>query len=88
MVATWETAAHYHQLHALALIVIGGLATARGKEWAARLILAGVVVFSGSLYLYVLTSVRTFAIITPLGGVAMIAGWIALAITYSRKELT
>lgn len=86
MVATWETAAHYHQLHALALIVIGGLTAARGKEWAARLILAGIVVFSGSLYLYVLTSAKAFAIITPLGGVAMIAGWIALAITYSRKD--
>lgn len=86
MVATWETAAHYHQLHALALIVIGALPSVRGKEWAARLFFGGVLVFSGSLYVYVLTSMKAFAIITPLGGLAMIAGWVALAVAFGRRE--
>ena len=78
----FETAARYQMYHALALLGVawaftrwpGGAATAAG--W---LFLAGTVVFSGSLYLLVLTGQRWLGAVTPLGGVALLAGWLALA---------
>jgi uncharacterized membrane protein YgdD (TMEM256/DUF423 family) len=78
----WETAARYHLVHALALVGVGALGasvpTAR-IDWAGRLLSFGVLVFSGSLYLLVGTGTRWLGAITPIGGVALIAGWLALA---------
>ncbi|RYG36707.1 DUF423 domain-containing protein [bacterium] len=85
LIPTWETAAHYHQYHALALIVIGLLPAAKGKNLAANLLLAGLLVFAISLYVYVLSGVRILGAITPLGGAMMIAGWIVLAVSYGKK---
>lgn len=65
--------------HALAI----GLATLAGHCYAATLartlFLAGIILFSGSLYLLALTDMRTFGLVTPFGGVAFLAGWAALA---------
>lgn len=73
----WDRAALYHFLHALALL---GLATLRplplGPWW---LLLAGVALFSGSLYLLAFTGVRWLGAVTPLGGVCFLAGWLWLA---------
>ncbi|MDP9348894.1 MAG: DUF423 domain-containing protein [Gemmatimonadota bacterium] len=82
LLAVFETGARYHMYHALAL-----LAAAWGVErWAgsaAQLagwcFVAGIVVFSGSLYLLALTGVRWLGAITPLGGAAFLVGWGALA---------
>jgi uncharacterized membrane protein YgdD (TMEM256/DUF423 family) len=82
LLAVFETAARYHLIHALALVAVawaaerypGACATAAG--W---LFLAGIVLFSGSLYALVLTGLRGLGAITPLGGLAFIAGWILLA---------
>jgi len=83
----WETAARYQVLHALALLATawaserwpGGASTAAG--W---LFLLGIVVFSGSLYTLVLSGVRVLGAVTPLGGLCLIAGWLALALAAWR----
>jgi uncharacterized membrane protein YgdD (TMEM256/DUF423 family) len=80
--ATFETAARYQMYHALALIAVGLLAErgiTRGSM-AGWLFLAGIVLFSGSLYLLTLSGLRWMGAVTPVGGVAFIAGWVALAL--------
>jgi uncharacterized membrane protein YgdD (TMEM256/DUF423 family) len=87
-IATFETAARYEMVHALALLLVGRMAVGRPSrwlEWAGRLFLVGTVLFSGSLYLLVLTETPWLGAITPLGGVAFIAGWLALAFSVSRE---
>lgn len=80
--AIFETAVRYHLIHAVALLAVawamdrwpGGAASV-----AAALILGGVLIFSGSLYLLVLTGPRWLGAITPVGGVLLIGGWVVLA---------
>lgn len=82
LLAVYETGARYHMYHALALLATawavehwgGGAAAVAG--WA---FVAGIVVFSGSLYLLALTGTRWLGAITPIGGAAFLAGWAALA---------
>ena len=80
LLAVFETGARYQMYHSLALLAAawaaerwGGTAVAAG--W---LFTAGIVVFSGSLYLLALSGVRWLGAVTPLGGVALLAGWVAL----------
>lgn len=74
----WQTAAHYQLTHAVALGVVwavsreGASAATRISTWGFTL---GVLLFSGSLYVMTLTNVRKLGAITPLGGLAMLAGW-------------
>ena len=79
---TFETGVRYQMYHALALLFVGWLA-AQWPIWqmqaAGYLFTAGIVIFSGSLYLLVLTDTRWLGAITPLGGVAFILGWLLLA---------
>ena len=83
--AVFEIGARYQMYHALAIVLCaalaGGLAGARTAGW---LFQAGIVVFSGSLYALALTDVKVLGAITPLGGLAFIAGWIWLAISALR----
>ena len=83
MAAVWQTAVLYHGWHALALLAAGLLLAqqpdARAVGAAAHLFAAGIVLFSGSLYAYALTGTRAFAMITPAGGIAFLAGWAAFA---------
>jgi uncharacterized membrane protein YgdD (TMEM256/DUF423 family) len=82
MLAVWETAARYQLYHALALLAVA-LAAARwpaaGWSTAGWLFTAGIVIFSGSLYLLALTGVRWLGAVTPIGGLCFLAGWAALA---------
>jgi uncharacterized membrane protein YgdD (TMEM256/DUF423 family) len=83
----WETAARYHLLHTLALALVGYLCargTAATAALAGYLFLAGIVVFSGSLYALALTGVRGLGAITPLGGLCLLAGWVCVVIA-ARK---
>jgi uncharacterized membrane protein YgdD (TMEM256/DUF423 family) len=80
--ATFETGVRYQMYHALALVGLGALGDWRWNAWLARagwLFLGGIAVFSGSLYLLVLTGQRWLGAVTPLGGVAFLAGWLAFA---------
>lgn len=72
----WETAVFYHVAHAIAC-----LWAARESPLAGRLWFAGVVVFSGSLYVLALTGVRWLGAITPLGGLLLLAGWAVVLFT-------
>lgn len=73
LLEVWDTGARYHLVHAVVLLV---LASRGGPVWAERLLLAGIVLFSGSLYLMTLTGARWLGAITPLGGVCFILGWL------------
>lgn len=75
----WNTGARYHLVHAAALL---GVAAHPGRPNAAGVsFLIGILLFSGSLYLMTLTGITKLGMITPLGGVAFIVGWILLAFT-------
>ena len=79
---TFKTGAFYHLVHAVALCVSSlAVAGERGASSAKICFLAGIVLFSGSLYALALTGVRELGAITPLGGIAFIAGWGFLAWT-------
>jgi uncharacterized membrane protein YgdD (TMEM256/DUF423 family) len=83
LLATFETGVRYHVYHALALLAVGLWLAQSGKGGlvaaAGWLFLAGIILFSGSLYLLALTGTRWLGAVTPLGGVAFIAGWLCLA---------
>jgi uncharacterized membrane protein YgdD (TMEM256/DUF423 family) len=87
MLSVFETGARYQMYHALGLLA-AGWAVSRTSGAAAVsagwLFAAGTVLFSGSLYALALTGVRALGAVTPLGGVAFIAGWIALAVAALR----
>jgi uncharacterized membrane protein YgdD (TMEM256/DUF423 family) len=75
---TWQTGARYHLVHALALCTLGVLPSPpRVVGW---LFCAGILLFAGSLYALVLLDLGVLGAVTPLGGLAFIAGWITLAI--------
>ena len=79
----FETAVQYHFYHTFALLVVGVIALNQPQTVLLKssgwLFVVGVLVFSGSLYLLSLTGVRWLGAITPLGGLALIAGWGCLA---------
>ncbi|WP_299538478.1 DUF423 domain-containing protein [uncultured Herbaspirillum sp.] len=82
MLAIWHTAVTYQVMHALGMIAVALLMprmAGTALTWAGRLMLAGIVVFSGSLYLLALTGTRILGAITPLGGVAFLAAWLLVA---------
>jgi len=88
-VDTYDLAVRYQFFHALALLIIGLLTEKFGVptfRWASLLILGGVTIFSGSLYLFALTNVTTFVMITPLGGVLMLFGWGSLTYSLISKK--
>lgn len=85
---TFETAARYQMYHGLALVAAAWVA----ERWPGRLpgiaawcFIAGILLFSGSLYALVLSGVRVLGAITPLGGVAFLAGWACLALATRRE---
>jgi uncharacterized membrane protein YgdD (TMEM256/DUF423 family) len=85
----YGTAVDYHFYNALGLLGIGAVARSLDApllDWAAALILAGVVLFSGSLYGIAFGAPRALGMITPIGGLAMIAGWIVFAIAAARND--
>jgi uncharacterized membrane protein YgdD (TMEM256/DUF423 family) len=74
----WHTAVQYQMWHALALVALSFLPIRR-RVILAILLAGGATLFSGSLYLMALTGWRWLGAVTPLGGLAMIAGWLLLA---------
>lgn len=86
--ATFEVAVRYQMYHALALLfvalVVGRTAESGMATWAGWSFAVGTLIFSGSLYLLVLTGPRSLGAITPIGGVALLAGWALLALHFLR----
>ena len=87
LLAVFETGARYQMYHALGMVAVAWAVTRWPGPWPARagwLFLAGTVLFSGSLYALALTGIRWLGAITPLGGLAFLAGWLCLAFAASR----
>lgn len=84
MLVVWQTSVQYHLVHALGLLLVGILCSllpepslVRVAGWA---LLVGIVLFSGSLYAMVLSGIKPLGIITPLGGIAFLIGWLVLIV--------
>ena len=86
--AIYQTAVQYHMWHALGLVGVGLLCNVLpGSTWlraSGWLLALGIVLFSGSLYLLAVTGMRWLGAVTPLGGSALILGWLAMAIALLR----
>ncbi|WP_395753213.1 DUF423 domain-containing protein [Prosthecobacter sp.] len=85
-IATWETAVQYHLPHAVVLLLLALFAGERpAMVWAWRLVFAGILIFSGSLYVLALTGIKWLGAITPIGGLSLMMGWLLLAIDAKKK---
>ena len=83
--ASWSTASQYHLLHSIVLMALALYAMQSGREirLPGSLFVAGTTLFSGSIYLLLLTDQKWLGPVTPLGGLLLIAGWLSL-ITLAR----
>jgi uncharacterized membrane protein YgdD (TMEM256/DUF423 family) len=84
MLAVWQTAVQYHFWHALGVVAIGivvatSLPGSTALKWAGWLMLAGLVLFSGSLYVLAFTGARWLGAVAPFGGAAWIVAWVLFA---------
>ena len=89
LMETFQTAVQYQLIHALALLLVsltmGWLGQSLSFEISAYAFIAGIILFSGSLYGLVLTEMRWLGPVTPLGGLCLIAGWMALLVGGFRQ---
>lgn len=76
LLKTWDTASHYHLMHALALVCAGQ----KNRKLSSLCFGLGTLMFSGSLYALVLTEDKRLGAITPIGGTLLIAGWLAFGL--------
>ena len=88
---TYEKAVFYHFIHALGMLAVpllvrAGLISATAGNWTGWLLLAGIALFSGSLYLLAITGVRALGAVTPFGGASFIAAWVTLAVCASLSH--
>jgi len=89
MLSVFETGVRYQMYHAFALIVAAWFLDVRQNrrfEVAAWLFVAGVVLFSGSLYVLAISGITSIGIVTPLGGLAFLGGWLSLVLGFLKKE--
>jgi uncharacterized membrane protein YgdD (TMEM256/DUF423 family) len=89
MLAVYQTGVHYHLFHALGLLAVGLVASQIADsvwlKWSGWLMLAGVILFSGSLYVLSVSGLRWLGMVTPFGGVAFIAAWIVFVIGIAKS---
>lgn len=88
--SVYERAVFYHFIHAIGLLIVSLLPrinalTISSATWVCVLLLAGIVIFSGSLYVLAVSGIRGLGAITPFGGVAFIAAWLLLAFMMFRS---
>ncbi len=82
--SVYERAVFYHFVHALGLLIVSLIPrTSAAVGW---LLLAGIILFSGSLYLLAITGIRTLGAVTPFGGISFIAAWLLLAWSAISKK--
>jgi len=90
LLEVWHTAATYHMYHAIALFAfaLAGLGGAPSglARWACRAWIAGIAIFSGSLYLLAVTGAKWLGAITPIGGVAFITGWVLATLSVRKAR--
>jgi uncharacterized membrane protein YgdD (TMEM256/DUF423 family) len=91
MTSVYEKAVFYHFIHAIGILLVALLAktssiSPAGMDRVGWLLLVGIILFSGSLYVLAFTGVRILGAITPLGGIAFIAGWILLVFEVLRSR--
>ena len=89
--SAYEKAVIYHFFHAIGLLIVSlmpkaGYLSTRQAGWVCLLLLVGIVLFSGSLYVLAVTRIPTLGAITPFGGVSFIAAWLALAWMLLRNQ--
>lgn len=85
----YQTAVQYHFYHALGLMIVGAASfhiSNKWMRWSGYSLLAGILIFSGSLYLLTLLDTGWLGAITPIGGVAFILGWLFLLIGLMKNE--
>ena len=91
LLAVYQTGVQYQFYHTLALFLVAALMLHwpqnNSLRWSALLFCMGIVIFSGSLYVLSLTGARWLGAITPIGGVAFLAGWVALAVAVWKAEI-
>lgn len=78
-IGVYEKAVFYHFIHALGMLAVSLMPRAGALNWVCALLLAGILLFSGSLYALAVTGVRALGAVTPLGGICFIAAWLLLA---------
>ena len=91
MLENFETGTLYLLVHAVALLVVGTLVSRPGApelKLVGGAFTVGMVIFTGTLWVMVLTGARWLGAITPIGGMALIVGWIALAVAAAKGRLT
>lgn len=83
-IGTWEKAVTYQMFHALGLLAVGLLAGKVGSHpsvnWSGWLMFAGILFFSGSLYVLSITQIKVLGAITPIGGVAFLIAWVLMIV--------
>ena|SRR5438034_629186 len=84
----WEKAVFYHFVHAIGMLVVASIAKLREStaEFVCWLLFAGILLFSGSLYVLAVTGVRVLGAVTPFGGVAFIVAWVVLGWSLLRNS--
>ena len=90
LMGVYEKAVFYHFVHALGILIVAmmpraGVLSDNAAVWVCRLLLVGIVLFSGSLYALAMTGNRILGAITPIGGVSFIAAWFGLAWVLMRR---
>jgi uncharacterized membrane protein YgdD (TMEM256/DUF423 family) len=90
MLAVYQTGVHYHLFHALGLIAVGLAVTQISDSaylrWSGWLMLAGIVLFSGSLYVLSVSGLRWLGMVTPFGGISFIVAWILFVMAIVKSS--
>ena len=88
MMQIYKTGVEYHFYHALGLLLVGVLSLSIPSgwlNWSAILLTAGIILFSGSLYVLAVTGIKWMGAVTPVGGLSFIAGWVLLLVAVWKK---
>ena len=88
MLQTYKTGVEYHFYHALGLLLVGVLSLSIPSNllnWSAFLLVLGIILFSGSLYILAISGIKWIGAVTPAGGLSFIAGWIFLFLSVWKK---